>query len=149
MLDTTTKFSCSISTTNDSAPLDLEILLNDKQIFKSEQLSTEPQAVEYNISDTDAEHELKFVMRNKHAEHTKIGENGVILSDTRIIIDNLLFDEISVSQLAQESAVYTHDYNGSGPETQDKFYGELGCNGVVSFKFTSPIYLWILKHLQP
>jgi len=44
-------------------------------------------------------------------------------------------------------AQYQHDFNGTGNPTIDKFYGEMGCNGTVSLKFTTPIYLWLLENM--
>jgi hypothetical protein len=44
-------------------------------------------------------------------------------------------------------AVYTHDFNGSQPPVDDKFFGDLGCNGTVSLKFTAPTYLWLLENM--
>ena len=46
-----------------------------------------------------------------------------------------------------EQAVYTHDFNGTSKATENKFYGELGCNGTVSLKFSTPMYLWLLEHM--
>jgi hypothetical protein len=46
-----------------------------------------------------------------------------------------------------QQATYTHNFNGAGAETQEKFYGEIGCNGIVSLKFSTPIYLWLLEHM--
>ena len=43
--------------------------------------------------------------------------------------------------------IYRHDYNGTTDPFDDEFYGEMGCNGTVSLKFTTPIYLWLLENL--
>ena len=59
----------------------------------------------------------------------------------------LAFDEIELKQIFIDHAVYTHNFNGTQTEIQDKFYGEMGCNGTVSFKFTTPVYLWLLENL--
>jgi hypothetical protein len=63
-----------------------------------------------------------------------------------MIITDLSFDEILLAQIFVDKATYTHNFNGTGEETQEKFYGELGCNGTISLKFTTPIYLWILEN---
>jgi hypothetical protein len=49
--------------------------------------------------------------------------------------------------MVTEQAVYTHDFNGTQQEIQDEFYSEMGCNGTVSLKFSTPIYLWLLEHM--
>jgi len=46
-----------------------------------------------------------------------------------------------------ELATYTHDFNGTKELTQEKFYGVMGCNGTVSLKFATPIYLWLLENM--
>jgi hypothetical protein len=98
------------------------------------------------MPDADAEHELRFVLKNKTAEHTKIDQDGNIVKDSWLTVSDLSFDEIQLGHIGTELAVYTHDFNGTGNQTQEKFYGTLGCNGSVSLKFTTPIYLWLLEN---
>jgi hypothetical protein len=86
-------------------------------------------------------------MKHKTTEHTKIDEQGAIVSDACLTVSNLAFDEIELKQIFIDHAVYTHNFNGTQTEIQDKFYGEMGCNGTVSFKFTTPICLWLLEHM--
>ena len=69
------------------------------------------------------------------------------MSDATLTIKDLAFDEIKLNYMLTELAVYTHDFNGTQDTTQDKFYGEMGCNGTVSLKFATPIYLWLLEHM--
>ena len=109
---------------------------------------TETQKITVDVDDQDiAEHELRLVLKNKTTEHTKVDENGNIIADARLIIKDLAFDEIQLRHMLVEQAVYTHDFNGTGKATEDKFYGELGCNGTVSLKFATPVYLWLLEHM--
>ena len=107
---------------------------------------TQPVTVELDDQD-DAEHELRLVLKNKTAEHTQVDEQGNIITDARLLITDVAFDEIRLGHMFFEQAVYTHDFNGTGATTQDKFYGELGCNGIVSLKFATPMYLWLLEHM--
>ena len=107
---------------------------------------TQPVTVELDDQD-DAEHELRLVLKNKTAEHTQVDEQGNIITDARLLITDVAFDEIRLGHMFFEQAVYTHDFNGTGAITQDKFYGELGCNGTVSLKFATPMYLWLLEHM--
>jgi hypothetical protein len=47
-----------------------------------------------------------------------------------------------------EQAEYHHDCNGTAQQViLDKFYREMGCNGTVSLKFTTPVYLWLLENM--
>lgn len=141
----TVKFACTIDSTNRSCPLGLEIWIDDQKIFNTDHI-TDTVAYEHNMTDTDGEHSLRFVMKGKTPDHTKINEDGEIVSDARIIIKDIEFDDISLKQMFTDLAVYTHDFNGTGDQIQDKFYGEMGCNGVVELKFTTPIYVWLLEN---
>lgn len=153
-MDTTiSRISCNIATSDAGARLGVEIWIDNQQIFNLEHV-TELINFSYNLPDDDGEHQLKFVMKGKMAEHddgiysayTDIDDDGNIVKDARLIISNLGFDEIKLGQIFIDQAVYTHDFNGSQPEIQDKFYGEMGCNGTVQLDFTTPIYLWLLEH---
>ena len=86
-------------------------------------------------------------MKNKTTDHTQIDEHGTIIQDAVIKINNLCFDEIELGQVFIDHAEYVHDFNGTKNIITDKFYGEMGCNGTVSLKFTTPIYIWLLENM--
>jgi len=145
-MENTVKISCVVNTTDSAVPLCMEIWLNNQQIFNQEWV-TDSQTISYELSDLDAEHELRFVMKNKTADHTTVDESGSIVKDACLIISDLAFDEIALGHIVTEKAVYAHDFNGTGSLIQDKFFGQMGCNGTVSIKFTTPMYLWLLENL--
>ena len=99
------------------------------------------------INDDEAEHVLRFVMKNKKPEHTKIDEQGNIIQDACITITDLAFDELTLGYIFTKLASYTHDTNGTAEEAGYKFFGEMGCNGTVRLEFNTPIYLWYLEHM--
>ena len=68
------------------------------------------------------------------------GRNGYGISDIQ-------FDEIRLGHLVHELANYTHNFNGTGPYVVEPFSNSMGCNGTVSLKFTTPVYLWLLEHM--
>lgn len=136
---------CMVDTTSPQAELILTIILDDQTVF--EQTITEPVKFYHTLSDAEAEHELKFVLKNKRPEHTKIDSEGNIVEDACIVINNIEFDALELGQIVPTLARYTHDFNGTGAETQDKFYSHMGCNGTVSLKFTTPVYLWLLENM--
>ena len=142
----TALISCSINTTDALANLGIEVWLNDQHILNQDHVA-ELIEFKYELPDDDAEHELRFVMKHKTTEHTKIDEQGNIITDACLTVSNLAFDEIELTQIFIDHAVYTHNFNGTQTEIQDKFYGEMGCNGTVSFKFTTPVYLWLLENM--
>lgn len=136
---------CTVDTTSPQAELILTILLDDQTVF--EQTITEPVKFYHTLSDDDAEHELKFVLKNKRPEHTTIDSEGNIVEDACIVINNIEFDALELGQIVPTLARYTHDFNGTGTTTTEKFYSHMGCNGTVSLKFTTPIYLWLLENM--
>lgn len=140
------KISCTITTSDDSAPLGLEIWLDDQKLLDQNVVSQDILFV-HELSDADAEHELRFVMKNKSTEHTKIDKAGNIVKDACLSVSDLRFDEIDLGHMLTEQAVYTHNFNGTGEQIQDTFFGIMGCNGVVSLRFSTPIYLWLLENL--
>jgi hypothetical protein len=142
----TTRISFDISSSDFSARLGLEAWIDDTEIFSCDHVQ-QAQTITFDLSDDDGEHELRFVLKNKTGEHTQIDQTGTIVKDAVLTVDNLIFDEINLGQLFYEHAVYTHNFNGSSAETHAKFYGNLGCNGTVSVKFSTPIYIWLLENM--
>jgi len=127
-------------------PLGLEIWLNNTIVHDFNPGAT-VETYQITLTDDESEHELKFVLKNKTESHTQIDEDGNIISDATVTIDNLTFNGISIGYVFNELATYTHNINGNGAESVDKFFNTIGCNGTVSLKFTSPIYLWLLEHM--
>ena len=99
------------------------------------------------LEEDNAEHELRIVMKHKTPDHTELDNVGNIIRDAMLSISDIKFDEIALGQVLLNKAVYTHDFNGSQPPVDDKFFGDLGCNGTVSLKFTAPTYLWLLENM--
>ena len=142
----TAKIAFSLDTTDSTAALGFEAWIDDRQFYDSDHV-TGTAHLQVEISDDDATHQLRFVLKNKTSDHTSIDESGNILADARLKIMNLTFDEIPLGHMVTEQATYEHDFNGTGLPVQEKFYGEIGCNGTVSLKFTTPVYLWLLEHM--
>jgi hypothetical protein len=144
----TTQISCTIGATDPTAGLGVEVWLNDQLLYDNNNFDQPSLPLTWDISDDDGKHELKFVLKNKTDQHTKIDEQGNIVTDATITISDLAFEEIELKQIFVEHATYQHTFNGtSDTEIIDKFYGVMGCNGTVSLKFTTPIYLWLLESM--
>jgi hypothetical protein len=144
-MSNTATISCILDTTDSSAALGFEAWVNDQKFFDSNHVQAR-QPIVIEIADNDGEHELRFVLKNKTSDHTQVDETGNIVADAMLIVTDLAFDEIQLGHMVTEQAVYTHDFNGTKQLIQDKFYSEMGCNGIVSLKFSTPIYLWLLEH---
>jgi hypothetical protein len=142
----TVVLSCQIDTSDVAVPLGLEAWINDVKFFDSTHIK-QSQTISVDLSNNEGQHELRFVMAGKTAEHTTIDDQGNIVKDATLRLSDITVDGIDITHLFQTHSVYTHDFNGTQPESQNKFYGVAGCNGVVSFHFTTPIYLWLLEYM--
>ena len=138
--------SFDLTSSDYAAALGFEVLLDDVLLLSVDHV-TEPMPVSLEILDDEAEHELKFVMKNKTPEHTVVDDNGNITKDAMLSVANVAFDEIALGHIVTEKAVYTHDFNGTGNEINEQFYHAMGCNGTASLKFTTPVYLWLLENM--
>ena len=142
----TISISFNLNTSDDQAELGFEAWVDDEKFVDINHVQGQ-QLIKIDIPDVDGDHELRLILKNKKAEHTKIDEQGNILSDATLSISDLAFDEIRLGHMFTKLATYIHNFNGTKELTQDKFYSEIGCNGTVSLKFITPIYLWLLENM--
>jgi hypothetical protein len=142
----TVKFNCVVGSTDLTVPLGLEIWIDQHKLFDKDCVDQTYQ-FEHEISDDDGDHELRFVLKHKQPDHTQVDADGNILNDARVIVSDIEFDGINCQYLTTKLAQYQHDFNGTGDPTTESFYGEMGCNGTVSLKFTTPIYIWLLENM--
>jgi hypothetical protein len=140
------KFSCVVAPSDTATPLGCEIWIDDTCVFALDHVNS-PTFVAHEFSDADGEHTLRIRLKNKLPEHTQIDDQDNIVSDALLSVTEILFDEIDCTQIVQELAVYRHSLNGTGPEIEDQFFGDMGCNGTVELKFTTPMYLWLLENM--
>lgn len=124
----------------------MEIWIDDQKLFDQAHVQ-ESHRISTDLSDSDGEHELRLVLKNKLSEHTQLDADNTIVSDARISVSGIEFDGIALNYLMLDLAEYQHNFNGNKELSVHKFYGELGCNGTVTLKFTTPIYLWLLEHM--
>jgi hypothetical protein len=142
----TIKFSCVVRSTDTTVPLGMEIWLDNQKFFDQYHIDQDHK-IEHEISDDDGDHELRFVLKNKLSDHTQVDSDGNIVSDATVMVSDIRFDDIDCQYLTTKLAEYQHDFNGTAKTSTHKFYGEMGCNGTVSLKFTTPIYLWLLENM--
>ena len=131
--------------TDPAIPLQLQVCMDD-QILDSVTV-TDAKHCAYNVTLADGDHELKLIMSGKTTAHTVLDPQGQIVTDVMLEFANVELDEINIGTMLQSLAVYTHDFNGTGDQVHDQFYHAMGCNGTVSLKFTTPVYLWLLENM--
>ena len=142
----TVQISFDVETSDAECPLGIQVWLDDSLLLDNPHVQ-EKIAFAHGISDDDGEHQLRIVILGKTADHTRVDDQGNIIKDATLQISTVTIDGIDVNQLFNEKTVYTHDFNGTQPEIADSFYGVAGCNGTISFSFSTPIYLWLLENM--
>jgi hypothetical protein len=140
------KISCTIDTSNSAVPLGMEIWVDNTCVLDLDSVKQQ-QVVETVCSDAVGEHELRFILKNKKPEHTKISPTGDIVEDAVLCVSDIRFDGVALGKILSDLAVYTHSFNSTDLATQHPFYGTMGCNGTVSLKFSTPIYIWLLENM--
>jgi hypothetical protein len=144
---TTSKLKFDIVPSNPKVPVGVEVWVGPQCILDLAQC-TESCTVDHDFDDTvEQQHVVKIVLKNKTTEHTRVDDQGTIVSDSVLEIKNFTIDEIDIDQVVREQAVYCHDFNGTGTETTDSFYNTVGCNGTVTMEFSTPVYLWLLEKM--
>lgn len=141
------KLKFSIEPTDPACPLSFEVFwdgVTQAHCFHVR----ETENVEIYLDDTqEAEHELEIVMSGKTQDHTKLDSDGKIIQDALLNINSMSIDDVDISSLLYQLATYSHDFNGTADSRRFPFYGSMGCNGTVSFKFSTPYYLWLLENM--
>lgn len=125
----------------------LTVSLDGHPFFEQTLPAGQPQRVEYQFREHDGQrHQLVLEMSGKTDQHTRVDSQGTILEDRVIQIRDFALDEIELGYLFHSKSRYQHNFNGHGPDTDAQFWGDMGCNGIVTLEFTSPAYLWLLEH---
>lgn len=97
--------------------------------------------------DQDGDHVLQIELSGKRVEHTVLDQNSQILQDRVIELREFSLDGINLGAEFFPRMNYAHDFNGTAPHIVDEFFGIMGCNGVLEFKFQTPISMWLLEQL--
>lgn len=135
-----------VDSTNHAVPLGAEVWLDHDCVLDTDHV-TGPMEIDLTRPDLDGQHELRVVLKNKLPEHTRLDSCQQIVEDARLTVSSLCFDNIELKQIFVDQAVYEHSNNGATAAVTEKFYGEMGCNGQVILKFTTPVYLWLLENM--
>jgi hypothetical protein len=137
-------FSCKIKSSNPKIKLAVEIWLDDNLLQTIDWVQDDQ--VNCTIDPSDGIHQFRWVLKNKLPEHTSVVDDKII-NDVLVTINDFIIEDINCDQILHKLAVYQHNFNGTGPDTQEEFWGTMGCNGSVVLNFSSPIYLWLLENI--
>lgn len=137
-------FEFDVVRTTIHSDLEFTVWLDGKAVHD---LGPDSEHVKIELNDSEADHEIVLELVGKRDAHTRLDEQGKIVEDAVITVSNFAIDSIDVTDVFFTQSAYRHNFNGHGDTVVEKFYGVMGCNGTVSFKFSTPIYLWILENI--
>jgi hypothetical protein len=153
------KFKIELYATMWNKPPHAEIMINDKSFFKGDITGTEekPNIITFEQELVEGEESSLSIHRSGKGKYeTVVNDKGDILKDQLLNIKSIEIDEIDIGALVYEG-VYTPDYPepwatqqrdaGVVLEKTSKNVTQMGHNGVWTFSFTSPFYMWLLENL--
>lgn len=141
------EISFFVEPSDGSIPLGFEARLNGHIQFSTEHVQ-QSTVVKISVDDQlETEHSLELILKNKLSEHTTVTESGEIITDAVLKVTNISFDQIISDNIVFGQAQYTHNFNGTQSVINEKFFGTMGCNGIVELKFSTPVYLWLLENM--
>lgn len=136
-----------IASTDYSCSLGVSVWYQDACLLQVDHV-TEPMTFSHPFDDDiDQSHEIKITVSGKKPEHTTLDQQGNIVSDSMLVLNNFALDGICIDTLMNQIVEYYHNGNGSIEPVVDQFYNNVGCNGDLIFSFNTPMYLWLLERL--
>jgi len=99
------------------------------------------QQFRHEFNDSSASHKFEIILSGKQPEMTKLDHKGNIVEDVFAEIFDFKIAEIELGQVFYGQSIYF--YHGK----LGQFYKQLGCNGIVTFNFYSPVYVWLMENL--
>jgi 6-phosphogluconolactonase (cycloisomerase 2 family) len=148
----TVKLSCKIGVNVPSKPLDFKVLIDEEVVYEIDTDQSE-YIFSHNIetSDDNLEHSVKFIIDGKTDNHTVIDSSGEIVESAQIEITDINLEDIDITEIFlsnDDLMTYTHNNNGySKDEITEAFSTFAGYNGTIEFKFSTPVYLWLLENM--
>jgi len=135
---------------------EVKILLDDELIFHDflKKEKNEKEIIEFERTiEENKSYVLKIELCNKISSDTKVDENGAILNDWLLEINQILVDDIELDKLLWNESKYYPNYPKEYLDEAQKSVKvitgcvHMGWNGSWQLEFTSPFYLWLLDRI--
>ena len=102
----------------------------------------------------EGDHTLKLVFKGKNIRgsrkiQTVKDENGVIIKDQLLHLDNILLDNIELGYTAIKLSKY-YQFSYDGCDTHEPILtgrNTFGVNGEMILNFSVPTYMWLLENI--
>jgi hypothetical protein len=146
---------------HDDPPI-FQVLLDDETIdmgaVTERNSDKEEKVITFSRELGEGTYTLKIRLLEKKWKNTKLNEDGTILMDQLLRIDEIEIDEIELGHLAYRLSNFHKQTNFiNGKKTQlppvyeetpeQEKYTSIGYNGEYRLKFSVPTYMWFLENL--
>jgi len=138
-------FSFVLDSTDYNAKLSFFVHYNGEKIYECKHVNKKLN-IELSINNDSDIHEITWTMQGKDISHTKVNEQGEIISDAALITSDFKLENFELGNRLTDNCYYIHNHNGNSDEVKATYDNYLGCNGTVHFTFTSPAHIWILQN---
>ena len=119
-------------------PLSVDILI-DKQCYFNGSSGNDTVAVDVAYDETIVtQHLFEIVVNGKRKLIDTLDDSETVLE-----IKKLNFNSIDVLYMIKGK--YIHNFNEFGEQTEEEFNTMIGCDGVLSFGFYTPLSYWFSK----
>lgn len=111
----------------------------DDDLYEDFTFTESKATVKLPLSLVDGEHELVVELYNKTTSNTLVDDNGNIIQDQLVTLDNLYFDNVQLPNFVKYSGIY---YFNDQKIPQGLTWG---VNGNWKLNFATPLVGWVLE----
>ena len=134
---------CSITFNTNQTAEDIQLVVKlDDRVLDQWTFTAGVKHLIFEVEDTEdtVARAVTIEMLGKTEDHTIVDAQGEIVMDHSILVTNITFDEIDVTdQFCHGNCCYMHS------NIKDGFYGFIGINGIVYINFYTPLWKWFLS----
>lgn len=146
MITETLKFT--LDTSDSACPYQIKLVVNGDVQWSTDHLKGKETVGFTFDNEVEQEFTVELHIDGKTLDFTTVDEQGNIVKDSLVSITNFTLGDIDITQVIFDNSEYIHSFNNPEvPSSVHKFFGDVGCNGFITFKFTAPSYLWLLEHM--
>ena len=143
----TCQLDFTVRSTDAATPLSCQVLFDGHEIF-SGSVGSDITKISHEFNDDiEQQHCVEIILTGKKPEHTVLDQQGHIINDVLLHVDDISLDGVRLEHVFYKNCCYQHNNNGTAEIHDHPFWGDMGCNGVVKFKFFTPAYLWLLENM--
>jgi hypothetical protein len=125
-------------------PFAVEIRIAGKTVFNEKIF--ESTTVSESVDVNEGVHLIEIHLAGKTDSDTVTDDQGNITNDVMLHVKGIRFDDISVDQTLRTHSKYYTVAKQKLPTLDN--HVDLGHNGIWTFEFEIPIYIWLLENLD-